>query len=317
MSVWKHRNSYRFRVMRQGRVIAGVARTFAQAKELEAKAITDLHCERVGRPPKHTLEEAILKYVQSPEFTDLRSRRSLESHLRACVPFVERRLLTQAVEVAEEMKRAMRAQGLKPATINRRLQILRRVCNLAYKRWGWLDRPVGDRIALLPENNQRQIYLTEAEAASLIAAVSDPRARAAVTIAVYTGLRAGEIFGLTRDDIKADVIVLAPSDIKFIKGNRPKVIPILPQARWALDLVPLPITYRVTMEYFWEARRAIGRPELHFHDLRHTLASWLINSGATLKDVQAWLGHESLVSTDRYAHISVERLKEVAKKLWR
>jgi hypothetical protein len=49
MSVWKHRNSYRFRVMRQGRVIAGVARTYAQAKELEAKACLIAAFRALGR----------------------------------------------------------------------------------------------------------------------------------------------------------------------------------------------------------------------------------------------------------------------------
>ncbi len=311
MSVWKYKNSYRFRVMRQGRVIAGAARTYEQAKECEAKALLDLHCGRVGRPIERTLEQAMLKYIDSPEFTSLRSRRKLESQLRAVVPYVEGRMLGQAVEAADEMKRDMWRQGLEPATINRRLAIIRRVCNLAYKRWGWLDRPIGDRIELLPENNERHIYLTQAEAEALIEAVEKPEAQAVVTIAVYTGLRAGEIFRLTRTNIKGDVIEIGT----HTKNNEPKAFPILPMVRSALNSVPLTITYRNTIKYFWKARQEIGRPDIRFHDLRHTLASWLVQSGATLKDVQSWLGHQSPLSSNRYAHLSVERLKKVAKKI--
>lgn len=286
MSVWKYCNSYRFRVMRQGRVITGAARTPEQAKELEAKALLDLHAGRVGRPIERTLEEAMLKYLDSPEFTLLRSSRKLESHLRAAIPYVEGRSLSQAVETADEMKRDLSHQRLQPATINRRLQIIRRVCNLAYKCWGWLDQPIAERIELLPENNEQQIYLTIEEAEALIEAVEKPEARAAVAIAVYTGLRAGEIFRLTRTNILGDMIVIG----MHTKNNKPKAIPILPEVLEALAFVPLTITYRNTIKYFWKARQAIGRPDIRFHDLRHTLASWLVQSGATLKDVQSGWG---------------------------
>jgi integrase len=221
------------------------------------------------------LEEAMLKYLDSPEFTDLRSRRKLESHLRAVVPYVEGRPLNQAVEAADEMKRDMRHRGLQPATINRRLAIIRRVCNLAYKCWGWLDRPIGDCIELLSEHNERHIYLRQAEAEALIWAVEKPEARAAVIIAVYTGLRASEIFRLTKANIRGDAIEIGT----YTKNNKPKLIPILPEVLEALAYVPLTITYRNMIKYFWKARQEIGRPDIRFHDLRHTLASWLVQLG--------------------------------------
>lgn len=54
---------------------------------------------------------------------------------------------------------------------------------------------------------------------------------------------------------------------------------------------------------FDTARRAIGRPDVRFHDLRHTLASWLLQQGQTLAVVKEVLGHSKITTTQRYAHL--------------
>lgn len=56
----------------------------------------------------------------------------------------------------------------------------------------------------------------------------------------------------------------------------------------------------------------IKTPTLGTHQLRHSLATQLINNGSTLKDVADMLGHSSIQSTGIYAKVQVERLKEVA-----
>ena len=50
------------------------------------------------------------------------------------------------------------------------------------------------------------------------------------------------------------------------------------------------------------ARAAIGRPELHFHDLRHACATWLAVQGATTKEIMARVGHSSPQVVLRYQH---------------
>jgi len=54
---------------------------------------------------------------------------------------------------------------------------------------------------------------------------------------------------------------------------------------------------------------------IRFHDLRHTAASLLLAEGYNLQDIQAWLGHESIKSTERYAHLQVIDKTPTAEKM--
>ena len=64
-----------------------------------------------------------------------------------------------------------------------------------------------------------------------------------------------------------------------------------------------------------QARVAIGRPDIHFHDLRHTTASWLVQAGVPLYTAGALLGHASTKTTARFAHLATESLRDAVDKL--
>ena len=72
--------------------------------------------------------------------------------------------------------------------------------------------------------------------------------------------------------------------------------------------MPLPITEPMLRLAFTKARDDCGMSHIHFHDLRHTYASWLVQSGAPLRVVQELLGHSTVAMTQRYSHLSGEHL---------
>lgn len=71
--------------------------------------------------------------------------------------------------------------------------------------------------------------------------------------------------------------------------------------------------FRGSWEAAVEAAKLEG--ELRFHDLRHTFASWAMQNGATLPELQALLGHAFLAMTMRYAHLAPEHLRAAVSRL--
>jgi site-specific recombinase XerD len=69
--------------------------------------------------------------------------------------------------------------------------------------------------------------------------------------------------------------------------------------------------------YFsWNAARTkAGLEDLRIHDLRHSFASAMVNSGMTLYDVKEILGHANIKTTQRYAHLSNSRLRKAAESV--
>ena len=68
-------------------------------------------------------------------------------------------------------------------------------------------------------------------------------------------------------------------------------------------------TKPIALSPVWlEMRRHAALPDVRLHDLRHSFASFLVNAGRSLYEVQELLGHADIRTTSRYAHLSRERL---------
>lgn len=66
---------------------------------------------------------------------------------------------------------------------------------------------------------------------------------------------------------------------------------------------------------WWASLKKAGIKDFHFHDLRHTFASNLLFSGASLKDVKEMIGHKDITMTDRYSHLTIAHKLRQQKQL--
>ena len=205
---------------------------------------------------------------------------------------------------------------VKPATVNHEIKILKHIFSKAVE-WAMVSEDTAKnvrRVKLIPENNRRLRYLSREECAALIAACA-PHLKALVVIALNTGMRRGEIFGLTWDriDLVHGFILL-----DLTKNGERREIPINETLRGELEKLAMnnldghrhvfhdkagkPLTD--IKHSFQTACRKAGVVNFHFHDLRHTFASHLVMAGIDLTTVKELLGHKTLTMTLRYAHLA-------------
>ncbi|MFK7910029.1 MAG: tyrosine-type recombinase/integrase [Akkermansiaceae bacterium] len=206
--------------------------------------------------------------------------------------------------------------GRAPATVNRYLATLGAVMTACVRRWHWMDASPMVQVEKFAENNLRRRFLSEDELSALLAACRDstsPDLYTAVLLSISTGARQGEILDLRWDaiDLKRRMIVLR--DTKTDDRTIPiveQVVPLLRERKKSSksDLVfPSRVTRKSPVQLkkpFSTALRRAGIQDFHWHDLRHSCASFLAADGASLLEIGEVLGHKSTQTTRRYSHLT-------------
>lgn len=259
----------------------------------------------------HTIEDAVTLYLKHKVPT-LKSGRNIANELAEIFWAYQGRPLSALGDVSKAIqKQSTRdtkdkdAPPLAPATIKNRIAYLRAACRYAWKHHGLGDADPAQRVTVPTVKNERHVYIDRAQMLKLARACKDFPARALIRIAFYSGMRYDEIQRATVVDGR---FILADT-----KNGDPRIVPIHPKIKCCLGY---PKQTRFKNDYwFRQAREAVGMPWLHFHDLRHSAASALINQGVDLYTVGAVLGHRSAASTKRYSHLSVDSLQAAIGKI--
>lgn len=202
--------------------------------------------------------------------------------------------------------------------------------------------PVHIRGASKEETIERPL-LTWDEVEALADAIH-PKFFALVWLAAGTGLRFGELVGLTRDRVDLDgSTVQVDKSLAFEKGKgatlgRPKTVTsyrTVSVPREIMDLVEeylvdhgpskadggglvftsvknRPLINRHFAPFWRRARLAVGRPDVRFHDLRHFAGTEAASSGASLREVMHRMGHSTSDASLRYLKASEQRDREIA-----
>ncbi len=269
-----------------------------------------------------TLTELMDRYVNEHAARRANHRRELTSvkNLKAFFGNPTLDQITPKLIVAYKNRRY--SDGVKPATMNRELATLKKAFNLARREWEWCsDNPVS-RVSMERENNTRDRWLTVEEEARLLPAAA-PWLRELMIFAIYTGMRMGEILALTWDGV--DLFRRTVTVFRSKNGER-RTIPVnttvldLLKGKYAVRLGTIDIVFHSESHTPLDGsniRRALTTAldsakihDLHFHDLRHTFATRMVQAGIDLYKVQRLLGHKSPIMTQRYAHHYPESLRD-------
>jgi len=168
-------------------------------------------------------------------------------------------------------------------------------------------------------------YLKDDELERLIKVLQTDKNRPVCLLALFllaTGMRLNEALSTRWSDVDIGNRLLVISSERS-KSKAVRSVPLSDTAIGILEeLRPMgdgehvfvgkhgPLKY---VHKVWNRlRKQAGLPHLRMHDLRHQYASFLVNSGRTLYEVQQILGHSSPLVTQRYAHLSTKAMQEAA-----
>ena len=206
---------------------------------------------------------------------------------------------------------------LSNATANRYKAAISVIFTYAYRYFNLIDNPVL-HIPSLPEINERTRFLSEAERTSLFKACRASKwdkLYLIVLLAITTGARKGELTKLRWSDIDFD---RRTAYVATTKNGQPKVLPLTDSVIKELELFDskdnsLIFASRIKCEVAYcftkpwkKALEEADIKDFRFHDLRHSCASYLAQSGASLLEIADVLGHKQISVTKRYAHLCIE-----------
>jgi len=222
---------------------------------------------------------------------------------------------------------ALLEEGLAHATCDHYVKLIKHALNLAID-WNMLtEKNPAARVPLFNRDNKVENYLDEEQLGALLSVLRTDDNRAVCRIALFllsTGCRRNEALSATWRQIDRKTRVWRIPAMNS-KSKRIRSVPLNDSALEVLaqldtegkfDYLFVNVEtgkpYANINKVWIRLRKKAGLPHLRIHDLRHQYASFLVNSGRTLYEVQSILGHSDAKVTQRYAHLSTKSLQEAA-----
>ena len=215
---------------------------------------------------------------------------------------------------------------LSNATVNRYKSALSVVFSFACRQYELPDNPVR-HILSKTENNTKVRYLSSDERGRLFDACNQStwsRLYLLTLMAITTGARRGELLSLKWSDLDLDI------DIAYIgtsKNGQPRALPLTQDTLNELSkhtqnnnslIFGSSVDENKSFCFDKPWKRALEQANIQdfrFHDLRHTTASYLAQSGASLLEIAEVLGHKQISVTHRYAHLCIGHKQKLINKV--
>lgn len=292
-----------------------------KAKEFHDRLASQLwEQERLGVKPRHSWDEAVLRYLD--ESSHKVTLNDDKKHLCWFQHYLEGADMASIDRAkVDQLIQAYCREGVSNGTVNRRMSVLRAILRKAVNDWEWLERM--PRVRKLKEPKGRVRFLTPPQAQMLLKELPE-HLRVMAAFALSTGLRQANVKGLrwSQVDMQRGFAWVEAHQAKAGKG-----IPV-PLSADAVNVLrsqfgkhpEFVFTYhgkpiqQIGTKAWRNALTRAGIQDFRWHDLRHTWASWHVQSGTPLYAVQELGGWASADMVRRYAHLSAEHLASHAQR---
>lgn len=286
-----------------------------QADQFDRKEAARLYAEASGVSGGHRLiEDAVALYLKE-RVPKLKQGMNAARELALISNFYVGRPLSSLPDVCKAIKLKAKAipkkegdpvKELAPATIRARIRYLTAACRWAWKHHNYGEADPAAKVTTPEVKNERQIYIGRAQMLKVAKLTKNRQARMAVRMAFYSGMRLSEILRAVPIDNRWH--------LADTKNSEPRIVPIHPRVAVCARRFKAPA--KITVQKNVKAACvAAGMAYLHFHDLRHSAASELVNNDVDLFIVGAILGHKDQRSTARYSHLATGKLEAAIGKI--
>ena len=220
----------------------------------------------------------------------------------------------------------LKESGLSGSTCDHYVKFLRHAFNLAIE-WDMLKENPASRVKLFNLDNKVEHYLDASELETLMTVLKTGANRPVCMIAMFllsTGARMNEALSAKWSQVNRETRTWKIPALNS-KSKKVRTIPINDSALDIINQLDTEVDFeylfvnRVTGNPYTNIHKAWGKirdqaglQQLRIHDLRHQYASFLVNSGRTLYEVQQILGHSTSKVTERYSHLSSATLQAAA-----
>lgn len=301
------------------------------ADRFEANLIRSLEAGAARKRPRLTINEAFGRYAEEDAAFHA-SQYNEEYFMGNLKDALGKDTYLDALDHGEISRYvAERRSQVADASVNREIELLRRVYRRAANKWR-VD--IGDMPDwsqyLLPEPAERVRELSADEEAALFKALR-PDYHPLVLFALESGIRVGNLIALRWDQVNFRGRTISMK----IKGGGTQVFPL------TTDLIVIlaneqgkhknyvfvyrcrrtvkhrkrmrgnyyPFSKNGWRKAWWKALDSAKITDFRFHDLRHTFATRTMRATGRLKEVSKLLGHTDIATTNRYAHVTMDDLR--------
>ncbi len=326
-----HGNTYRAKIRLKGFPIQSAsferltdARKWVQQTE---STIREGRHFKTTESKRHTLAELIDRYIRDVLPHKPRSAYNQTQQLKrwkAEIGYYSLADVTPSLlaEYRDKLGQEITKRGKprSPASVVRYLAALSHAFTIAAKEWGWMEDSPMRKVTKPKVSRDRVRFLSDDERVRLLKVCKESKnlyLYPVVVLALSTGMRQGEIMGLTWDNVDLNrgraILLEKKNNVRravVITSHALELLKELSRVRQTNSNYLFPARGNNTIKPIdlrtpWKAAlKKADIQDFRFHDLRHSAASYLAMNGASLAEIAEVLGHKTLETVKRYAHLS-------------